>query len=64
MLSKSLVKDILNACLKTGGDFAEVFCDEQKNKRIMVENGRVDAVSNATIKGVGIRILRGLRSVP
>lgn len=63
MLSKALVKEIINTCLLTGGDFAEVYCDTQTQKYIAVENGVVESVTNSTIKGVGIRILKGLRSV-
>ena len=32
MLSKAIVKDVINACLATGGDFAEVFYEENIDK--------------------------------
>jgi TldD protein len=63
MLSKKLAKEILNTCLTTGGDFAEIFYEEHYNSSISLEGDKVDSAGDTLITGVGIRILNDLRSV-
>lgn len=63
MLSKKLVADIINRGISTGADFAEVYYEDTNNSSIIVENGKVDAISNSNIYGVGIRLLKDLKSV-
>ena len=63
MISKNLAKEILNTCLETGGDFAEIFYEEHYYSTISLEGGTVDACGDNLITGVGIRILKDLRSV-
>lgn len=63
MLSKKLVAEIINRGISTGADFAEVYFEDTNNSSISVENGKVDAISNSNIYGVGIRLLKDLKSV-
>ena len=63
MLSKKLAKDILNTCLTTGGDFAEIFYEEHYSSSISLEGDKVDSAGDTLVTGVGIRILKELRSV-
>ena len=63
MLSKSLAKDVLNTALLTGGDFAEIFVEDNVSANIQLEGDKVETVSQGEITGAGIRILKGLRSV-
>ena len=63
MISKSLAIEVLNACLATGGDFAEIFFENTVSHGIQVEGDKVEACGGNTITGVGLRILKGLRSV-
>lgn len=63
MISKSLATLILNAALATGGDYAEVYLEENNSNTIAVENGKVETVGTRQSYGAGIRILNGLRSV-
>jgi len=63
MINKNLAKDILNLALSTGGDFAEIFFEIKHSSLIQLEGEKVDNVGEIEITGVGIRILKDLRSV-
>ena len=63
MLSKKLAKDILNTCLLTGGDFAEIFYEEHYHSNFSLEGDKVETAGDSLETGVGIRILKDLRSV-
>lgn len=63
MISKSLALKVLNECLATGGDYAEVYVEETTNQSVELENGKVNSSSESKSYGVGIRILNGFKSV-
>lgn len=60
MLDKTLVGDILDEALTTGGDFAEVFVEDKKCKKLLLGNGKVETADTYLSLGVGIRIFKGL----
>ena len=63
MISKKLAKEVLDLCLTTGGDFAEIFAENTYSQSFRMANGKVlQAVTN-NVHGVGIRILKGLEEV-
>jgi len=63
MLNKNLAMEVLNTALATGGDFAEIFYENSTSKGIQLEGDKVEAVEGGNTTGVGIRILKELRSV-
>lgn len=63
MISKTLAKDVLNACLLTGGDFAEIFLEDTIQEGISLDNGICEQATTTYTYGAGIRILKGLQSV-
>lgn len=63
MISKKLAIEVLNAALATGGDYAEIYCEETNSESIVLENGKVESCGGKQSCGAGIRILQGLRSV-
>jgi len=63
MLSKQLALQVLNEALATGGDYAEIYVEETSSENIALENGSVEAISNNLSFGIGIRILKELKSV-
>ncbi|MDD6302914.1 MAG: TldD/PmbA family protein [Bacillales bacterium] len=63
MISKNLAKDVLNACLETGGDFAEIFIEDTVKDLISLDNGNCEQATTNYVYGAGIRILKGLQSV-
>ena len=63
MISKSLAIQVLNACLATGGDYAEIYVEQVDSQSVNLENGRVESAGGAQSYGAGIRILKGIASV-
>ena len=63
MLEKKIVEEILQVCLTTGGDFAEVFEEHTYKSNIRMLNGIVEDMNSGIVRGVGLRIYHGLESV-
>ena len=63
MISKKLAKQILDICISTGGDFAEIFAENSYSQSFKMANGKVLEAVNGNTYGVGIRILKGLEEV-
>jgi len=63
MISKKLAIDVLNTALATGGDYAEIYLEEDVSESVGLENGKVERVSRNLSYGCGIRILQGTNSV-
>lgn len=63
MITKNLASLVLNECLSTGADFAEIFIEDTLSNSISVDNGVVETASTSTIFGAGIRLISGLKSV-
>ena len=63
MISKQLAIGVLNEALLTGGDYAEIYLEENESSIISLENGTVDRVGSSLTYGAGIRILKGTESV-
>lgn len=63
MLSKKLALEVLNEALLTGGDYAEIYVEQNISQNVTLENGKVEATSENMSYGAGIRILNGLKSV-
>lgn len=63
MLNKALVQDVLNEALMCGGDFAEIFLEDNCSTEISTAGGAISRGMNGRDFGAGIRILNGLSSV-
>ena len=63
MIEKSLIENILNEALSTGGDFAEVFIENKVGDSFYLIDGKVEQAISGNDFGVGIRIFKELFSV-
>ena len=63
MIPKSTAEQALNAALKTGGDFAELFCEDRRSGALGLVGGHVENAATTRRHGAGIRVYRGLNSV-
>jgi TldD protein len=63
MLDKKTCKIVLNKCLSTGGDFAEIFEEEKNSTGIYSLNNVVEKVNSGEKYGIGLRIYKDQTSV-
>lgn len=63
MISKTTALHVLNAALSTGGDYAEIYCEQTDGESILLENGIVESIGKSQGYGCGIRIFQNTRSV-
>ncbi len=63
MISKEVATKVLNACLATGADFAEIFYEVKKTNVIVMVSKMIKNSDTSVICGVGIRILKDLQEV-
>ncbi len=63
MIEKRIIESVLATALSTGGDFAEIFCEDTTANSIALIDGKIDALNGGRSHGVGIRIYKGLNSV-
>ena len=63
MISTETCAKVLEAAVRTGADYAELFAENSRNKSIKMVSGKVDAINDGVISGAAVRVYRGLRSV-
>ncbi len=63
MIQKKLLEEILAKASSTGADFAEVFSEHTDVGAIEMVDSKVDKIQDSVLSGVGIRALKGVRSV-
>ena len=63
MIDKSLVENILNEALSTGGYFAEIFVENKVGDSFYLVDGKVEQAISGKDFGIGIRIFKDLFSV-
>ena len=63
MISKEIATKVLEQCLVTGGDFAEIFEEDCINNNLMLIDSKIENVLGGRTYGIGIRIFKGFNSV-
>lgn len=63
MINKVLAKLLIEESLKTGADFSELYIEDSINGNVVLDNGIIETVGYARSRGVGVRLLKGTRSV-
>lgn len=63
MIRKEIAEQVLASALKSGGDFAELFCEDTVSNTTAMIDGKVDQLNGGRTYGAGIRIFKGLKSV-
>ena len=63
MIAKEICQNILELCLKTGGDFAEIFAEDTITNSIELTMGKITKANTNHLHGVAIRILKGFQEV-
>ena len=63
MLSEKIITQALEIAMSTGADFAELFSEKTRNNNIRMLNGKIDAINDTVVSGVGIRAFIGTKTV-
>jgi TldD protein len=62
MISELQMQSVLGECLKTGGDFAELYFEDSVENNLYMVNGTMDRTEAVRICGCGIYVLKGTKS--
>ncbi len=57
-INEDIAKKILEVALSTGGDFAEVYMQNQTNEMLQMRSGKLSTANVSKIKGAAIRIIK------
>lgn len=63
MIKQSIIENVLEAALTTGGDFSEVFIEDRFVNSIGLQDGKIEQSISGRDFGIGIRIFAGLQNV-
>ena len=63
MILKTTAEQVLNEALRTGGDFAEIFCEDRRSGALGLVGGHVENATTLRKHGAGVRVYHGLNSV-
>lgn len=63
MIKKQLLEEALGVAMMSGADFAEIYVERTKTNNVYMINSQVEQIRDGVISGIGIRVLKGLRSV-
>jgi TldD protein len=58
-IGDEIVGRVLEAALRTGGDFAELFVEDRRSSAARLDDGRVEELTSGRDRGAGIRVVRG-----
>ncbi|MBX3312793.1 MAG: TldD/PmbA family protein [Actinobacteria bacterium] len=59
MIDDALVSTALDAALRTGGEFAEVFVEDRRSSSGRLDDGRIEELGSGRSRGAGIRVVSG-----
>ena len=63
MIKQSIIENVLEAALSTGGDFSEVFIEDRYANTLALQDGKIERSISGRDFGIGIRIFSGLQNV-
>ena len=59
MIEDAVIQRTLDAALRTGGDFAEVFVEDKRSSSAVLDDGKVEELNSSRDRGAGIRVVVG-----
>ena len=60
---KEFARDVLDAALSTGADFAEIFWEDQRTNSLQLLGGQVELINSGRTHGAGIRVFHGQNAI-
>src|SRR2546423_5140034 len=59
LVASALAERVLARALRSGGDLAEVFCEERSGFGLAIDESRVERVQRGGERGAGVRVVTG-----
>ena len=59
LVDAELAARVVDRALRSGGDFAEVFCEERSGLGLAVDESRIERVQRGAERGAGVRVIDG-----
>jgi TldD protein len=59
LIEEAVIQRVLSTALKTGGDFAEIFAEDQRGAAARLDDGKVEELTSGRERGAGIRVVVG-----
>ncbi|MCL5886608.1 MAG: TldD/PmbA family protein [Actinobacteria bacterium] len=59
LVERDILDKVLTGALAGGGEFAEIFVEEQGSTSAVLDDGRVEELSTGSRRGAGIRVISG-----
>src|SRR5438067_577419 len=59
MIEESVLQRVLGSALRSGGEFAEVFAEDERASSAGLDDGKVEELTSGRDRGAGIRVVRG-----
>lgn len=63
MIKQSIIENVLEVALSTGGDFSEVFIEDKYSNALGLVSNKIENSISGRDFGIGIRIFSGLQSI-
>jgi TldD protein len=63
MIKQSIIENVIEAALSTGGDFAEVFIEDRYANTLALQDNKIERSISGRDFGIGIRIFSDLQNV-
>src|SRR5205807_2613253 len=59
VIEEPVIQRVLSAALKTGGEFAEIFVEDDRSTMARLDDGKVEEMTSGRERGAGIRVIVG-----
>lgn len=63
MIKQSIIENVLEVALSTGGDFSEIFIEDRYVNSLELQSEKIENTISGRDFGIGIRIFSGLQSI-
>ena len=60
---KQTLRSVLDAALSTGGDFAEIFLEDNRTHTLQYLSGHAEMLNSNRAHGAGVRVFHGFNAV-
>lgn len=62
MIKQSIIENVLEAALATGGDFSEIFIEDKYVNDFVLQSGKIEQSITGRDFGIGIRIFQDFKA--